>query len=280
MRIEQSPPPARGLRLRTRGTPVGPVVRLVSPGDLGELLKPFVFLDLADLPPGPAGAMRWHPHSGIATLTIVLEGQNEYRETSGVHGGLKAGGIEWMASGRGVWHTASAVGSRNLKGFQVWLLLPPGADLQPPASTYLNGEDIPARDGVRVILGAWQGLSSPLPGVPDATLLDVMLAPGGEWTFTPPQGQDVGWIAVYSGALRCGAETARAGDLLVFEDGDAPLAFATEAGAGFILGSARRSPHPLHVGRHSVHVSAAALAAGEAEIARLGAQMRANGLIG
>jgi redox-sensitive bicupin YhaK (pirin superfamily) len=268
----------RAVRLRTRGKVMGPVVRLVSPGDLGELLKPFVFLDLADIPPRPGNGFGWHPHSGIATLTIIHDGQNEYRETTGTHGGLRPGGIEWMASGRGVWHMARAVGSRNLKGYQVWLLLPPGADLQAPASTYLDADDVPAKDGVRVILGAWEGLDSRIDAPPETTLLDVTLPATRRWTFAPPPGQELGWLAVHSGALRYGDEVADAGDLLIFEDGASPLEFSTTDGAAFIIGSAHRSPYPLHIGNHSVHVNARALAMGEAQIARLHGEYRAKGI--
>lgn len=268
----------RAIRMRTRGRAMGPIVRLVSPGDLGDLLKPFVFLDLADIPPRAGGGFGWHPHSGIATLTIIHEGQNEYRETTGTHGGLRPGGIEWMASGRGVWHMASAVGSTNLKGFQVWLLLPPGPDTQPPASMYLNAENVPGRGGVRVILGAWEGLNSPIDAPPETTLLDIALPAGAQWTFAPPKGQELCWLAVHKGALRYGEETASAGDLLVFEDGAESLEFASSTDAGFIIGSAHRSPYPLHIGNHSVHVSAEALVAGEAEIARLRTENRAKGI--
>jgi redox-sensitive bicupin YhaK (pirin superfamily) len=268
----------RAVRHRTRGRAMGPIVRLVSPGDLGEMLKPFVFLDLANIPPRPGGGFGWHPHSGIATLTIIHEGQNEYHETTGTHGTLRAGAIEWMASGRGVWHMASAVGSQNLRGYQVWLLLPPGADMQPPASTYLDAQDVPGHGGVRVILGAYEGLNSPIEAPPETTLLDVTLAEAGNWTFTPPAGQELCWLSVHSGALRYGDEVAAAGDLLVFEDGASSLRFTAPEGAGFIIGSTHRSPYPLHIGNHSVHVSAEALAAGEAEIARLRTENHAKGI--
>ncbi len=67
----------REMVYRTRGHTHGPITRLMSPGDLGELLKPFVFLDLfvmdgeSALPPLEMG---WHPHSGIATVSVILEG--------------------------------------------------------------------------------------------------------------------------------------------------------------------------------------------------------------
>lgn len=168
---------SRRVRLVTRGVRAGPVVRLIDPSGLGELLKPFVFLDLADIPHRPGNGFGWHPHSGIATLTVIIDGENEYRETTGVHGGLKPGGIEWMAAGRGVWHSAKAVEQRNLQGFQVWMLLPPGEDAKPPASRHFVDADVPRQKGARVLLGEWRGLSSPVPARLDATLLDVSLKP-------------------------------------------------------------------------------------------------------
>ena len=59
---------------RTRGYRHGPITRLMSPSELGEQLKPFVFLDLfeADMR-ALAGSMPVHPHSGIATVTVFTK---------------------------------------------------------------------------------------------------------------------------------------------------------------------------------------------------------------
>src|SRR5437667_7220077 len=63
--------PVREIIYRTSGQTHGPITRLMSPSDLGELIKPFVFLDLAGFDgrfaPIPMG-FGWHPHSGIATV--------------------------------------------------------------------------------------------------------------------------------------------------------------------------------------------------------------------
>ena len=88
---------------RTRGRTNGPVTRLMSPSDLGEILKPFVFLDLFDHE-GPPFNGSLHPHSGIATLTYVAEGTVSYIDPNNVRGTLSAGGVEWMQAGRGMWH--------------------------------------------------------------------------------------------------------------------------------------------------------------------------------
>src|SRR5882724_9077893 len=80
---------------RTRGAGHGPITRLVSPSDLGELIKPFVFLDHFDFdggrtPPAPM-ELGWHPHSGIATVTVMFDGSVRYAETTGRDGVQPAG---------------------------------------------------------------------------------------------------------------------------------------------------------------------------------------------
>lgn len=69
----------RAIALRTRGQRHGPITRLVSPSDIGEFIKPFVFLDLFDISGSTAPNFGWHPHSGIATLTVLHEGALEYQ---------------------------------------------------------------------------------------------------------------------------------------------------------------------------------------------------------
>ena len=80
---------------RTRGRTNGPITRLMSPSDLGEILKPFVFLDLFDHEGAPFNGPL-HPHSGIATLTYVVEGAVNYIDPDDTRGTLEAGGVEWM----------------------------------------------------------------------------------------------------------------------------------------------------------------------------------------
>jgi len=124
---------ARAIVYRTRGSRHGGITRLMSPGDLGEFLKPFVFLDLFgfDVTGGHKG-FGLHPHSGIATLTWLMEGDTQYEDTTGEQGTLHGGGVEWMRAGNGVWHTgAPAPGVERVSGFQLWVALPPSERTRP-----------------------------------------------------------------------------------------------------------------------------------------------------
>src|SRR5580692_100816 len=122
---------------QTRGRRRGPITRLVSPSDLGEMLNPFVFLDHAVFGDRDAPMdknLLWHPHSGIATVTVVLEGSIAYAETTGKSGVVETGGVEWMRAGHGVWHTGAAdTGKGNVRVFQLWVALPPELENGPVA---------------------------------------------------------------------------------------------------------------------------------------------------
>src|SRR5258708_36241607 len=108
-RIEKT---SRQIALRTRGHSHGLVTRLVSPGDIGERIKPFVFLDYFDADAATAPKFGFHPHSGIATLTLILSGQAFYQETTGREGVIETGGGGWMRATTGVWQTRGMVRTR------------------------------------------------------------------------------------------------------------------------------------------------------------------------
>ena len=101
MLARQLEQPVRGIIYRTSGHTHGPITRLVSPSDLGELIKPFVFLDHFDFRPTGKATFPMHPHSGIATLTLLLAGAMRYEDTTGAHGELAAGSLEWLQAGGG-----------------------------------------------------------------------------------------------------------------------------------------------------------------------------------
>jgi redox-sensitive bicupin YhaK (pirin superfamily) len=277
--VIQSPANVRRIVHRTRGLAHGPITRLMSPSDLGELIKPFVFLDIFEIPPSAEQLFGWHPHSGIATLTVVQEGAVSYEETTGQKGVLSAGGVEWMRAGRGVWHTGSTVGGVTTKGFQLWVALPAEFEHAPSQSRYLSAVEVPTvGHGARLILGSYAGASSVIPAPAAINYLDVQLTAGERWKYHPPIGHDVAWLAMSQGSVQA-SELVSAGELVIFEESSGEIEVHARSAARFVLGSAVKHPYELVTGRYSVHTSPAALRAGEQEIRRIGNQLAATGII-
>jgi redox-sensitive bicupin YhaK (pirin superfamily) len=267
----------RVIALRTKGHSRGGITRFVSPGDIGEAIKPFVFLDLFAMQ-GSSGNLGMHPHSGIATVTVVMNGAMEYHETTGNQGVLGKGGVEWMSAGGGVWHGGGPSGNQGVEGFQLWLALPPQDENGPAYSQYLSPEQVPHTGPARVIIGNYGGAASPIQARAEINYLHVTLRDGEQWRYTPPAGHDVAWVAVGRGALAT-AGTVLEREVGVFEDGEGALQFEARGETEFVLGSAPRHPHELFTGYYSVHTSEAALVQGETEIRRIGDQLRAARLI-
>ena len=260
----------------TRGRGHGSIVRLVSPSDIGEMIKPFVFLDYFEADPAQAPAFGFHPHSGIATLTLLLNGQLWYEETTGVKGVIRPGGVEWMRAGGGVWHTGGAEGSERIKGYQLWVALPPDLENGPAQSQYLGSDEFQSHGPARVILGRHGNATSRVAAPETMNYLDVRLKAGERWRYEPPRDHTVAWIAVHQGSVTTPAQVAK-GEIAIFEESNSAIEFEAQGDAGFILGSAIKHPHDLVLGYYSVHTNPDALERGEANIARIGRQLIAEG---
>lgn len=265
--------PGREIVGTTSGHRHGPVMRIVSPSDIGELIKPFVFLDYFDFTPTAAALFPMHPHSGIATVTVLLEGELKYEDTTGAQGTLAAGSVEWLRAGGGVWHDASPAGSQRFRGYQLWLALPAALENAEAHSQYLAPSEVVQEGPARVIVGTYKGVSSPVKAPLGITYLHVHLKDGAVWRYVPPKGHHVAWAHVNQGALTTANQRISA-ELAVFEESEEELLFTAQVETDFVIGSAVKHPHELVLGYYSVHTNRLALAKGEAEIARIGEALK------
>src|SRR5258706_1313607 len=272
-----SPAVARRIAFRTAGRLHGPIVRLVSPSDLGEALKPFVFLDHGVIEPTNQPLFGIHPHSGIATLTVLLTGALAYEDTTGRQGELAAVGVDGMNAGNGVWHDGRILPGEAARFFQLWIALPASQQNLPAESQYVAPSEVQQDGPVRVLLGEYGRARSPIRAPEGIHYFHVRLQHGQRWRHVPPPDHTVAGLAVDQGRVLC-AEPIHAGQLAVFEESRSD-AIETQADGdtSFVIGSAVQHPHPLVLGSHSVHTSENALAQGEAEIRRIGDQLRAEG---
>jgi redox-sensitive bicupin YhaK (pirin superfamily) len=265
----------RTITHKTTGYRQGPITRLMSPGDLGQIAKPFVFLDLFDLPGAAAANMGLHPHSGIATVTYLIEGSVGYEDTDGNTGILGAGGLEWMKAGGGTWHGGAPGGKGRARGFQLWVAMPPEHESGPAESIYHAPSDVPAAGPVTVLLGRYGAISSRIVPPSPLSYLAVRLAAGERWQYTPPPDHTVCWVALATGTLFAG-KPIWAGEMALFEQSDRSVEFEAREDSVFVLGSAVPHEYELVLGRYSVHTSPAALTRGEARIAELAVQRHPN----
>jgi redox-sensitive bicupin YhaK (pirin superfamily) len=266
---------------RTRGQRHGPITRLMSPSDLGEVLKPFVFLDLVDTE-AETSFMRsfkgfgLHPHSGIATVTHILQGSVRYEDTTGARGVLPEGGVEWFKAGHGAWHGGALGESGRTRGFQLWLALPAEHELGAVESIY-QAPDTLERDGsATVLLGGYGDAKSALRTPSPVNYFSVRLKEGESWRYVPPANHTVAWAALSIGSVAI-PDPIDAGELVAFAPSNQPIDFHALADTEFVVGSAVPHPHELVLGYYSVHTSPQTLIAGERRIDEIRARLQKEG---
>ncbi len=253
---------------RTRGTGHGGITRLMSPSDIGHHLKPFVFLDLFSSEATMVRQMPVHPHSGIATITVITDGELIFDKPGWGRARIGYGGVEWMRAGSGVWHGDEMWpgATRKITGYQLWIALPPELEASDAEWQALEASDIPSVGPARLIMGQYGGERSPVRSPDGVNYLLLTLKAGEEFVYSPPEGHETAWLSVARGSLLAEARVA-AGELVVFEPGaEAIVLRGGDEGATFVLGSAVPHPHDLVLGSYSVHTTPAALHAGEARI--------------
>ena len=243
-------------------------------GDTSEF-DPFLLLDdfRNDRPDEYRAGFPWHPHRGIETITYVLAGNVEHRDSLGNRGDLGAGDVQWMTAGRGILHQEMPQGDTQgrMHGFQLWANLPSTHKMTAPRYQDIKAADIPEivdDDGtrVRVVCGDFWGKRGPVEGVAaDPRYLDVWVPPGKRKTL-PVEVERHAFAYVFegSGNFRAasqpfgvltektdgGSETVvreQTGNrsLVVFDRGDEVTVQAGDEGIRFLLVSGKPIEEPV-----------------------------------
>jgi redox-sensitive bicupin YhaK (pirin superfamily) len=193
--------------------------------------------------PGAALGAPDHPHRGFETVTYVLAGENEHRDSYGNADVLRPGDVQWMTAGGGVIHSEMPTGRFHREGgvqegFQIWVNLPAVDKMMTPRYQTLRADDIPharsadGRVAVRVIAGESLGSAARIDTRVPIQMLHFTIQPGGALTQSVPAEQN-GLIYVFKGVARVGSEKreVREGQAALLESGDS-VVIAVDAEAG------------------------------------------------
>ncbi|MEM8925666.1 MAG: pirin family protein [Actinomycetota bacterium] len=208
------------------------------------LLDPFLLLDEmapVEVPPGEAVGAPAHPHRGFETVTYILQGEVEHRDSAGNHGIIGPGDVQWMTAGDGIIHsempservqTEGGVGH----GLQLWVNLP--AALRRTAPTYqgITADRIPTARGdgweAQVVAGSMLGVDGPATTHTPIGYARVTIQPGAAVRVPAIDGHNAA-VYAFSGRGELGPERSALGtnELAVFQPtgGDLLLAVPDDA---------------------------------------------------
>jgi len=153
---------------------------------------PFLLLDEMgpmDIKPGMQKGFPNHPHRGFETVTYLLEGKFEHKDSQGHAGTISAGDVQWMTAGSGVIHSEMpekefSKNGGKLHGFQLWVNIPKNNKMMKPRYQEIPQSKIPTgttKDGnvtVKVIAGESLGAKAVIDTITPIMYLHFKLEPG------------------------------------------------------------------------------------------------------
>src|SRR5262245_1889642 len=178
-----------------------------------EMFDPFLLLDeiQSDDPNDYAAGFPEHPHRGFETVTYMLGGAMEHRDSVGNHGRLGPGSAQWMTAGHGIVHSEMPKQERGLMwGYQLWVNLPAQRKMIPPRYQDIAPERVPEveHEGarIRVVAGRAFDREGPVRGIDvEPVFLDIALTRGVSFRHALPPGH-AAFVYVADGAARIGSE--------------------------------------------------------------------------
>jgi redox-sensitive bicupin YhaK (pirin superfamily) len=186
-----------------------------------------------DLAPGEAKGAPDHPHRGFETVTYMLEGRMQHKDSQGHAGKLTPGDVQWMTAGAGVVHSEMpedqfARAGGRLHGFQLWVNLPRGDKLMKPRYQEIPAAKIPigrTEDGlvtVRVIAGESLGARAVIETRTPIVYLHFTIQPGGSVVqHVPADYNTFAYVISGSGNFGQDRETAERGQMVMLDqDGE------------------------------------------------------------
>jgi len=208
------------------------------------MLDPFLLLDefRSDRPDDYLAGFPTHPHRGFETVTYMLEGAMEHRDSLGNHGRLVPGSVQWMTAGHGIVHSEMPKQENGLMwGYQLWVNLPAAQKMVRPRYQDLAPERVVDLEldaaKVRLVAGELEGRKGPVEGIVTAPqMLDVRLTDGGRFATTVPADHNA-FVYLVEGSALIGPESVRvrAGQIAVLGAGDSFEARASEPGRFLLL---------------------------------------------
>jgi redox-sensitive bicupin YhaK (pirin superfamily) len=225
----------------------GFVVRRPFPTVSLDHIDPFLLLDEmgpVEYGPGEAVGAPEHPHRGFETVTYLLHGAMEHRDSSGGVGTITPGGVQWMTAGSGVVHSELPPASMlklggKMHGFQLWVNLPAAKKMIAPRYQGFDAEEIVAHTLVnggvmKVVAGEVAGVQGKVNTTSPVTYAHIEFAAGDQVVWGPEEGHTA-LVHCFGGEVEVNGIKAVDGQMVVLERSAGEVRVHSASGASVLL---------------------------------------------
>ena len=226
-------------------------VRRAIPSNAYEAIGPFIFLDQfgpIDVRPGEAKGASAHPHAGIETLTLLLEGSQRHKDSLGNTSAMRPGEVQWMRAGRGVIHDegpdeAMRRDGGHVHGVQLWINMPKGEKHAEPSYRHVQASEIPtlqSGDGsvrTRLVAGTLGDLAGPIATSGNPFVVHASLKAGAETELETGSAAELAvYVMVGAVSIGGGRDRVAAGRLARLSAGEVVALIAAEDSEVLLIG--------------------------------------------
>jgi len=203
------------------------LIRSIASPELDHL-DPFLLFDHfgSDNPDDYMPGFPMHPHRGIETVTYMLSGKVNHKDSLSNSGSITAGDVQWMTSGGGIMHEEMPEPvDGKMAGFQLWVNLPAKQKMSEPRYQEILSDLIPEvidNNGikVRVIAGVYRSVTGPVTDIQiKPSYLDVTISPDATFSFDLP-GNHSAFAYVFEGEALIDNQKVGSPKMVIFSDGD------------------------------------------------------------
>jgi len=219
-----------------------------------DYFDPFLMLDEfgSDNPDDYISGFPPHPHRGIETVTYMLNGEFEHKDSAGGEGKMSPGDVQWMKTGRGIIHSEMpAMEDGVLHGFQLWINMPSDLKKNKPEYLYIDSEKIPVYEdsekNIKIIAGKYLNIEGPVSKHNvNPTYFDVELQKEKVFEFELPE-ENNSFIYLVEGKIKIGDEVnndLESSKLIILEKGN-KLVVKSGTNSKFLLISGKPINEPI-----------------------------------
>lgn len=226
------------------------LVRVLGPQTM-YMFDPFLMLDAFDStnPPQYIKGFPMHPHRGIETLTYLMQGRINHRDSLNNRGTILDGECQWMTGGSGIIHEEMPQPVDHLLGLQLWINLPAKEKMAPPEYFEITNNMIRLFDEqgakVRLLAGEYKGHQGARGHHLPVTVLDVTLDPDKEFSLSvDPENTLFIYIVDGNGIFGDNQTAVSLKKAILFGEGDEFFVKAKER-LRFFLATARPLKEPI-----------------------------------
>ncbi|MBB5119925.1 pirin [Streptomyces eurocidicus] len=210
-------------------------VRRAFAGINYKYLDPFIMMDQmgeVEYAPGEPKGTPWHPHRGFETVTYIIDGIMNHRDSHGGGGTITDGDTQWMTAGSGLLHIEAppeelVMTGGLFHGLQLWVNLPKRDKMMAPRYQDIGSGQVrllTSGDGgalLRLIAGDLDGHEGPGITHTPITMLHISLNPGAELTLPwRPEFNALAYGLAGRGFAGTEKRPFRMGQTVVFGNGD------------------------------------------------------------